>query len=559
MAWFSSVPIVDVHRDNFESIWPSIIVAIRNSSFVALDAELSGLGPRKNLMLRSFDERYQALREVAKSHSILSLGLSCFKVVKGDNDPDDLCAAGKPLGFQVQTYNITLLCNEDYVVEPVALRFLVEHAFDFNKQYSQGVSYYRGVDKVDDKDTCSPRILFSELIVSNVPIILHNGLIDLAFLYQNLYSNLPPKASQFICDMCEMFTGGVLDTKYVADFEVRMVASYLEYVFRSCQRNNARLCHEGKPYITVEFQSFPKDSPFVEYHNCALPKSIIDGIPSKAPENVCEQYAAHGHCVKGMQCPKSHVADDILDEEEFKLVARKKRRNQKKRERRRKRSHQGGDDRQQGSQSGEPEMKIRCEDNMEDGCHGDVERNGEDDDFEDDEQDISADADEDSRTDKEMSDTVSQDGVSVSDQNKEANSSEQTVQTRDSDVDMSKSTDSSESKKVLGSVVGNVNGSSINSAGDSHLKPKYAGCHRAGFDAFMTGFAMATFVSQHGRVPSSADIPSIGASFVEFYALEELVNKLYLGGKDVPLQITKSHFSKPSVTHREKMKRLGKL
>ncbi len=47
-----------------------------------------------------------------------------------------------------QTYNITLLCNEDYVVEPVALRFLVEHAFDFNKQYSQGVSYYRGKDKV---------------------------------------------------------------------------------------------------------------------------------------------------------------------------------------------------------------------------------------------------------------------------------------------------------------------------------------------------------------------------------------------------------------------------
>ena len=86
--------------------------------------------------------------------------------------------------------------------------------------------------QVDDHDTCSPRILFSELIVNEVPIVLHNGLIDLAFLYQNLYSDLPLKASKFICDMCEMFKGGVLDTKYVADFEVRMVASYLEYVFR---------------------------------------------------------------------------------------------------------------------------------------------------------------------------------------------------------------------------------------------------------------------------------------------------------------------------------------
>ena len=92
------------------------------------------------------------------------------------------------------------------------------------------------------------------------------------------------------------------------------------------------------------------------------------------------------------------------------------------------------------------------------------------------------------------------------------------------------------------------------------LKPQYAGCHRAGFDAFMTGFAMATFVSQYGRPPpTSDDVPSVkGGSFVETYGLQDLVNKLYLGGKDVPLQITQSHFSKPSANHREKMKRIFK-
>ena len=84
----------------------------------------------------------------------------------------------------------------------------------------------------EDKDPITPRALFTELLISSAPIVVHNGLIDLAFLYQNLYSELPAKASQFICDMCEMFKGGVLDTKYVADFEVRMGASYLEYVFR---------------------------------------------------------------------------------------------------------------------------------------------------------------------------------------------------------------------------------------------------------------------------------------------------------------------------------------
>ena len=107
---------------------------------------------------------------------------------------------------------------------------MVEHGFDFQSQYSRGVPYLRGNDREENEEANNKgvRKLFSVLVASGKPMVLHNGLIDLVFLYHNFWCALPDKLGTFVADLAEMFPGGVYDTKYIADFVSRTQVSSLE-------------------------------------------------------------------------------------------------------------------------------------------------------------------------------------------------------------------------------------------------------------------------------------------------------------------------------------------
>ena len=85
------------------------------------------MGSRRRLNATDLEERYINTSNVAKTRSIISVGLSMFKLFKRDGDP----AENPGFPYQVQTFNILTLCSEDYIVEPASLKFLVEHGFDF--------------------------------------------------------------------------------------------------------------------------------------------------------------------------------------------------------------------------------------------------------------------------------------------------------------------------------------------------------------------------------------------------------------------------------------------
>ena len=62
-------------------------------------------------------------------------------------------------------------------------------------------------------------------------MVVHNGLVDLVFLYRSFYGPLPKALAVFAADLSEMFSGGVFDTKNMAEAVMREPASFLEYLF----------------------------------------------------------------------------------------------------------------------------------------------------------------------------------------------------------------------------------------------------------------------------------------------------------------------------------------
>ncbi|XP_059091572.1 target of EGR1 protein 1-like isoform X2 [Tigriopus californicus] len=353
------------------------------------------------------------MNAVAQTRSIVALGLSTF------HHRDDY-------RYQVDTFNLMALCSEDYIVEPGALKFLVEHGFDFQKQYSSGLPYCRG--KLEDNPEPpqpSLRRLFQFLVKCQKPLVVHNGLIDLVFLYQSLYAQLPSKLETFVADLTAMFPQGLYDTKYIADYITRHKSSYLEYVFRKEQITNQIKASQNRPHVQLQLgddETISKYFQWIQYRWCGIETA---GDNQNLSENgVCENFANHGHCVNGQKCTVSHNIDDILSHKESKKWKR-------------------------DWKTANPE---------------EARSNG--------------------------------------------------------------SSDESQS--------------STSRASDRH---------RAGFDAFMTGFAFATYLVHFTKMPKT---PLSFAS--EHICTESSVNKLYLVCKDFPLNVMKSLFARYSIGHHEALK-----
>lgn len=248
---------------------------------------------------------------------------------------------------------------------------------------------------------------------------------------------------------------------------------------------------------------------------------------------------AHGCCGKGINCPKSHDPNAILDAEEIIVEDKRKR---KRRRRNRKNRNQEmdvveGETDEKKMKKGEGEGKEeQKEENM--GVGGAA---------------------------PEENEAVGEVSVSMVEGDKPS--------------DLINKANDTEVATESGPLPNGVNGPQRTEP--KGIVPKKSGSHRAGFDAFMTGFATAAFIArfgstetpegatqlqstaakqmQGGQLTSRVGQLELAESCMEHYGIGHLTNKLYLSGKDYPLAVAKSSFTKTSTLHKDKMDMIIKL
>ena len=87
---------------------------------------------------RSMEDHYKELCGIVKSRAILSLGITCFtwrerQLAEG--------ITSKSVPVKAEVFNVWLLSQQPFTTDPSSAKFLVQHGFDFNKQFSFGLPY----------------------------------------------------------------------------------------------------------------------------------------------------------------------------------------------------------------------------------------------------------------------------------------------------------------------------------------------------------------------------------------------------------------------------------
>lgn len=146
--------VVEVTKENFNRLLPTILSSIETSDFYAIDTELTGLCSSKTHRYSSFDDlqaRYLKVRDSAVNFGILQVGLSCFRWLRSK----------KKWGHTTFSFFVfpdtgsTVSSNDKkFTCQISSINFLSQNGFDFNKSFKEGIPYLNQLEEKMFRDSC---------------------------------------------------------------------------------------------------------------------------------------------------------------------------------------------------------------------------------------------------------------------------------------------------------------------------------------------------------------------------------------------------------------------
>jgi target of EGR1 protein 1 len=257
----------DVTEANLQDHCLVIATKLKDATHVAIDLEFTGLCRSRQ---KDMNHRYVSMKRVVENGSMLSLGLSIFgKSKKTEKEEQNQTTEVPPPfaeSYVCDNFNFLTKKKSSYVIDNDTKKFLTEHGFRFDRLEQEGIPFTPPNIRGNNHHSQTPsetgtytlqtvwNQIMTEIAHYKVPLVVHNGLHDLLYIYSSFINPLPERWTEFVSRLPIHFPGGIFDTKYLVEAGPFGDASFLTYVFAKSDRDRQdRFTNstQAKPYFEV--------------------------------------------------------------------------------------------------------------------------------------------------------------------------------------------------------------------------------------------------------------------------------------------------------------------
>mmetsp|Transcript_11686 Transcript_11686/g.35624 ORF Transcript_11686/g.35624 Transcript_11686/m.35624 type:complete len:464 (+) Transcript_11686:135-1526(+) len=337
--------VIQVTRDGAGLGWLELQSSLEQAHFVAVDTEFTGILKQGGNSPADLEERYATLRECVSSRAVVEVGISIF-TEKGLSDVDT--SRGK-VEYVVRNFQLLFCPQDDFSVSPSSGAFLTRHGFDFNQMFTEGIPYtaprptHAGWTKRDNASAGKngehrkekrrkksmvgeataqqwqplPQGLLRRITAKSTPLIVHNGLYDLMFLYKSFEAPLPDSFARFVQALSSI-SPSIFDTKTLASTLLEEETTFLAYLFAKCVRRNAdnrNVWLKADSGVKVNCLDGMAAFPPLRF---APPRTLTQASPEGTNE-LCKTFRTRGFCQNPDSCRHSHDIELVLDLEQSAL------------------------------------------------------------------------------------------------------------------------------------------------------------------------------------------------------------------------------------------------